>query len=152
MWLAQFVCAPQFFKTPKGLCGHTVYKGDLHIPRKVLYWVFPSVRADVYVLTLLAAHVATRVRCDVTRRVARPFYQVSVPLGLSTVSHDCIVRRLDTTVASSRGRLSTVLVSSWFTLKYLHLGNFEHLNFFYCFHPSIYAFISQIDTLFYCLY
>jgi hypothetical protein len=24
MWLAQFVCAPQFFKTPKGLCGHTV--------------------------------------------------------------------------------------------------------------------------------
>jgi hypothetical protein len=20
------VCAPQFFKTPKGLCGHTVYK------------------------------------------------------------------------------------------------------------------------------
>jgi hypothetical protein len=25
MWLAQFVCAPQFFKTPKGLCGHTVY-------------------------------------------------------------------------------------------------------------------------------
>jgi hypothetical protein len=26
MWLAQFVCAPQFFKTPKGLCGHTVYQ------------------------------------------------------------------------------------------------------------------------------
>jgi hypothetical protein len=25
MWLAQFVCAPQFFKTPKGLCEHTVY-------------------------------------------------------------------------------------------------------------------------------
>jgi hypothetical protein len=25
MWLAQFVCAPQFFKTPKGLCGHAVY-------------------------------------------------------------------------------------------------------------------------------
>jgi hypothetical protein len=25
MWLAQFVCAPQFFKTPKGLCGHTVW-------------------------------------------------------------------------------------------------------------------------------
>ena len=25
MWLAQFVCAPQFFKPPKGLCGHTVY-------------------------------------------------------------------------------------------------------------------------------
>jgi hypothetical protein len=25
MWLAQFVCAPQFLKTPKGLCGHTVY-------------------------------------------------------------------------------------------------------------------------------
>jgi hypothetical protein len=25
MWLAQFVCAPQFFKTPKGLCGHTVF-------------------------------------------------------------------------------------------------------------------------------
>jgi hypothetical protein len=25
MWLAQFVCAPQFFKTPKALCGHTVY-------------------------------------------------------------------------------------------------------------------------------
>jgi hypothetical protein len=22
MWLAQFVCAPQFFKTPKGLSGH----------------------------------------------------------------------------------------------------------------------------------
>jgi hypothetical protein len=26
MWLAQFVCAPQFFKTPSGLCGHTVYR------------------------------------------------------------------------------------------------------------------------------
>jgi hypothetical protein len=25
MWLAQFVCAPQFFKTSNGLCGHTVY-------------------------------------------------------------------------------------------------------------------------------
>jgi hypothetical protein len=25
MWLAQFVCAPQFLKTPKGLCGHTVH-------------------------------------------------------------------------------------------------------------------------------
>jgi hypothetical protein len=25
MWLAQFVCAPQFFKSPKGLCGHTVF-------------------------------------------------------------------------------------------------------------------------------
>jgi hypothetical protein len=25
MWLAQFLCAPQFFKTPSGLCGHTVY-------------------------------------------------------------------------------------------------------------------------------
>jgi hypothetical protein len=24
MWLAEFVCAPQFFKTPKGLCGHTL--------------------------------------------------------------------------------------------------------------------------------
>jgi hypothetical protein len=24
MWLAQFVCAPQFFKTPSGLCGHFV--------------------------------------------------------------------------------------------------------------------------------
>jgi hypothetical protein len=24
MWLTQFVCAPQFFKTPSGLCGHTV--------------------------------------------------------------------------------------------------------------------------------
>jgi hypothetical protein len=24
MWLAQFVCAPQFFKSPSGLCGHTV--------------------------------------------------------------------------------------------------------------------------------
>jgi hypothetical protein len=25
MWLAQFVCAPQFFKTLSGLCGHTVH-------------------------------------------------------------------------------------------------------------------------------
>jgi hypothetical protein len=25
LWLAQFVCPPQFFKTPKGLCGHIVY-------------------------------------------------------------------------------------------------------------------------------
>jgi hypothetical protein len=24
---AQFVCAPQFFKTPKGLCGHMVLTG-----------------------------------------------------------------------------------------------------------------------------
>jgi hypothetical protein len=31
MWLAQFVCAPQFFKTPKGLCGHTVYN--------VVFWM-----------------------------------------------------------------------------------------------------------------
>jgi hypothetical protein len=26
MWLAQFVCAPQFLKTPSGLCGHTVLR------------------------------------------------------------------------------------------------------------------------------
>jgi hypothetical protein len=26
MWLAQFVCAPQFFKTPSALCGHTVHQ------------------------------------------------------------------------------------------------------------------------------
>jgi hypothetical protein len=26
IWLAQFVCAPQFFKTPSGLCGHTVHQ------------------------------------------------------------------------------------------------------------------------------
>jgi hypothetical protein len=25
IWLTQFVCEPQFFKTPKGLCGHTVF-------------------------------------------------------------------------------------------------------------------------------
>jgi hypothetical protein len=25
MWLAQLVCAPQFFKIPKGLCEHTVF-------------------------------------------------------------------------------------------------------------------------------
>jgi hypothetical protein len=25
MWLAQFVCTPQFFKTSKGLCEHTVH-------------------------------------------------------------------------------------------------------------------------------
>jgi hypothetical protein len=24
-WIAQFVCAPQFFKAPKGLCRHTVF-------------------------------------------------------------------------------------------------------------------------------
>jgi hypothetical protein len=24
MWLAQFVCTPQFFKTPNEFCGHTV--------------------------------------------------------------------------------------------------------------------------------
>jgi hypothetical protein len=28
MWLSQFVFAPQFFKTPKGLCGHTVASSD----------------------------------------------------------------------------------------------------------------------------
>jgi hypothetical protein len=31
MWLAQFVCAPQFFKTPKGLCGHTVFIWNISI-------------------------------------------------------------------------------------------------------------------------
>jgi hypothetical protein len=25
MWLAQFVCAPQFCKAASGLCGHTVH-------------------------------------------------------------------------------------------------------------------------------
>jgi hypothetical protein len=33
MWLAQFVCAPQFFKTPKGLCGHTVWYKHTLKPR-----------------------------------------------------------------------------------------------------------------------
>jgi hypothetical protein len=29
MWLAQFVCVPQFFKTASALCGHTVWlSGD----------------------------------------------------------------------------------------------------------------------------
>jgi hypothetical protein len=36
-WLAQFVCAPQFFKTPKGLYGHTVYITD---PPKELYHIY----------------------------------------------------------------------------------------------------------------
>jgi hypothetical protein len=31
MWLAQFVCAPQFFKTPSGLCGHTVLDVREHV-------------------------------------------------------------------------------------------------------------------------
>jgi hypothetical protein len=30
MWLAQFVCAAQFFKTPKGICGHTVLMVGLY--------------------------------------------------------------------------------------------------------------------------
>jgi hypothetical protein len=37
MWLAQFVCAPQFFKTPKGLCGHTVYNQHMHVNNYILY-------------------------------------------------------------------------------------------------------------------
>jgi hypothetical protein len=35
MWLAQFVCAPQFFKTPKGLCGHTVFQTDVNIHKNL---------------------------------------------------------------------------------------------------------------------
>jgi hypothetical protein len=33
MWLTQFLCAPQFFKTPSGLCGHTVqfFKNHMYI-------------------------------------------------------------------------------------------------------------------------
>jgi hypothetical protein len=31
MWLAQFVYAPQFFKTPSELCGHTIYLAVLNI-------------------------------------------------------------------------------------------------------------------------
>jgi hypothetical protein len=31
MWLTQFVCAPQFFKTPSGLCGHTVFLVNMTI-------------------------------------------------------------------------------------------------------------------------
>jgi len=52
-------------------------------------------KLSVYVLTLLTAHVAAKIWCDASRRVARPFYQVSVPLGLNTVSHDGIVKRPD---------------------------------------------------------
>jgi hypothetical protein len=40
MWLAQFVCAPQFFKTPKGLRGHTVYRREeRHYEDVVMIWV-----------------------------------------------------------------------------------------------------------------
>jgi hypothetical protein len=31
MWLAQLVCTPQFFKTPSGLCGQTVYLLPCHL-------------------------------------------------------------------------------------------------------------------------
>jgi hypothetical protein len=37
MWLAQFVCAPQFFKTPSGLCGHAVYFSIMF--HSIVQWV-----------------------------------------------------------------------------------------------------------------
>jgi hypothetical protein len=40
MWLAQFVCAPQFFKTPKGLCEHTVCTIACFFPHGQLYVAF----------------------------------------------------------------------------------------------------------------
>jgi hypothetical protein len=47
MWLAQFVCAPQIFKTPKGLCGHTVRQFGgrpcAHLLVSSLWWLFVTV-------------------------------------------------------------------------------------------------------------
>jgi hypothetical protein len=37
MYLAQFVCAPQFFKTPTGLCGHTVHLSYSYAIARVVY-------------------------------------------------------------------------------------------------------------------
>jgi hypothetical protein len=43
IWLAQFICAPQFFKTPKGLCGYTVFFFLGHVNCVYVFPVFTSV-------------------------------------------------------------------------------------------------------------
>jgi hypothetical protein len=41
MWLAIFVCAPQFFKTPMGLYGHTVIAwNSLHTLNFSYVWIW----------------------------------------------------------------------------------------------------------------
>jgi hypothetical protein len=68
MWLAKFVCAPQFFKTPKGLSGHTVcYTQSLetlqqtHLPVEPLaYKVYAE--TDYYCWLVLADTLVVRHR------------------------------------------------------------------------------------------
>jgi hypothetical protein len=49
MWLAQFVCPPQFFKTPSGLCGHTVHPfvwGRKILPPASFYFSYGAMLMD----------------------------------------------------------------------------------------------------------
>jgi hypothetical protein len=55
MWLAQFVCAPQYFKTLKGLCEHTVV----------------LISDNLYVFAATTA----------SKPIAKPKIQVAVPTG-----------------------------------------------------------------------
>jgi hypothetical protein len=52
MWLAQFVCAPQFFKTPSGLCGHNVWlsgdNGDNAKPKPLIIMADIAVGSNVH--------------------------------------------------------------------------------------------------------
>jgi hypothetical protein len=43
MWLAQFVCAPQFFKYPKGLCRHTLLFIKYSTIWLCIFWAIDSV-------------------------------------------------------------------------------------------------------------
>jgi hypothetical protein len=61
MWLAQFVCAPQFFKTPKGLCGHTVLRTtEKQIKRTTVLTVALTLRGE-YRLRVLEKRVLRKI-------------------------------------------------------------------------------------------
>jgi hypothetical protein len=52
MWLAQFVFAPQVFKIPKGLCGHTVYYlGENQSPKESGLKTLRAVRERIMVVS-----------------------------------------------------------------------------------------------------
>jgi hypothetical protein len=90
MWLAQFVCMPQFFKTPSGLCGHYIYfftsfnSKFCHTFGSVPYFNFTSA------LLQLHASFQSSVSSDFTYHSLSSYYNNSVT-WLWTVRWWCII-------------------------------------------------------------
>jgi hypothetical protein len=63
MWLAQFVCALQFFTTPKGLCGQTVELFLLFLGLHKFEYITYALKRKKQVQVILSLRLSTIAKC-----------------------------------------------------------------------------------------